>query len=336
MRKGIYSEINVSIVIPVYCGEFSLPNLVSEICESMHCLGLGKKFEIILVNDASPDKSWAVIESLAARFTFLRGICLSQNVGQHNAIMAGLREAEGEIVVLMDDDLQHPPAMLGRLIDAIEEGFDVCYTQYKRRRHPLWKKLGSRFSGWVANHLLDKPMDLYLSSFKAIHRRTVNQIKRYQGAFVYIDGLILESTNNITCVPIDHQARRYGESQFGIRKSISLWLKMATGFSIAPIRVAAIMGGVLIGAAVILSILLVMRGLLGSASEIGCMWVAALIVLLSGIQLLMLGVVGEYVGRSYLSINKKPQYSIKKMIGKVPGKRWCITQSQYDKTFRER
>ncbi len=203
----------VSIVVPVYRSAGILPILVEQVQAAMQAAAVAGRFELILVNDASPDNSWNVIRELSSRYPFLKGICLSRNFGQHNASMAGLNHASGDVVVIMDDDLQHPPQAVMSMVAAINQGFDVCYTTYVGRKHPVWKRLGSWFNDRVASALLGKPRGLYLSSFKALRRSVVREIIRYDGPYAYIDGLILDVTRQITSVPINHQARHEGKGQ---------------------------------------------------------------------------------------------------------------------------
>lgn len=226
MTDHTIQGVSVSIVVPVYRSEAILPHLVAKVQEAMAGSGLG--YELILVNDVSPDGSWEVIKRLAAEHNFVRGVCLSKNVGQHNATMAGLGQVRGGVVIVMDDDLQHPPQAILKLVDSIKSGHDVCYTRYAHRQHAAWKKLGSWFNDRVATLLLNKPAGLYLSSFKAMHRRVVDEVVKYDGPYAYVDGLILDVTRNIDVLTIEHQARFAGEGNYNLRRSLSLWLKMAT------------------------------------------------------------------------------------------------------------
>lgn len=172
--------------------------------------GLADSFELLLVDDSSTENSWQVIRSLATTHAFIKGISLRCNFWEHNAIMAGLNYVSGDLVALMDDDLQHPPHAIGDLVPALAEGYDVCYTIYLNRQHAVWKELGSQFNDWVATHLLAKPKGIYLSSFKAIRREMMEEIVKYDGPYAYIDGLILDVTRSITTIPIEHRARYEG------------------------------------------------------------------------------------------------------------------------------
>lgn len=303
--------LTLSIVVPVYRSAGILPRLVDEIEQACaEAYGNGR-FELILVCDASPDNSWQTIEQLARGRGFVRGVCLRRNAGQHNATMAGLGLAKGRYVVIMDDDLQHPPTEIPRLVKALQEGADVCYTKYRNRQHVAWKKLGSRFNDWVATVLLSKPKNLYLSSFKALRREVVNEVTRYDGPFAYVDGLILDVTRNIVSIEIDHQARHSGEGGYNLRGSISLWLKMATGFSVVPLRLASMIGLFIALVSFLSLIVVVIARVINPSISVGWPSVITTVLFLGGVQLVGLGIIGEYIGRTYLVVNRKPQYVIR-------------------------
>jgi undecaprenyl-phosphate 4-deoxy-4-formamido-L-arabinose transferase len=309
MNSPAASSIDVSIVVPVYRSQAILPHLVAKIRDAFAALPW--RYELILVNDVSPDDSWNVIKQLAVEFSFVKGVCLTKNVGQHNATMAGLREVSGDIVIIMDDDLQHPPEAIASLIESIRSGYDVCYTKYANRQHENWKKIGSWFNDRVATMLLKKPRGLYLSSFKALHRRIADQVVRYDGPYAYVDGLILDITHRIDVVTIQHQARFEGKGNYDLRRSLSLWLKMATSFSVFPLRVATILGLLLTALSIVGVVVIVTRKLLHPELASGWASLIVTILLVGGIQTFCLGMLGEYLGRAYLKINKKPQFVVR-------------------------
>lgn len=308
------NDTKISIIIPVYRSERILPVLVQKIFEVMRNTPYANNFELILVNDGSPDNSWQVIEQLVKEYQFLVGICLMKNMGQHNAIMAGLRQGSGEIFIIMDDDLQHPPEQLPMLVAAIEAGSDVCYTKYLNSKHALWKRAGSWFNDRIATILTGKSKDIYLSSFKALHQRVVNEIIKYDGPFPYVDGLILGVTRNITTISINHQPRHEGEGNYNLRSSISLWLKMATNFSILPLRVATILGMAIALVSILLILFVVVQKILYPEIPAGWTSLFIMILFMGGVQLCALGIIGEYVGRTYLNVNKRPQYAIRSVV----------------------
>lgn len=309
MTDHTIQGVSVSIVVPVYRSEAILPHLVAKVQEAMAGSGLG--YELILVNDVSPDGSWEVIKRLAAEHNFVRGVCLSKNVGQHNATMAGLGQVRGGVVIVMDDDLQHPPQAILKLVDSIKSGHDVCYTRYAHRQHAAWKKLGSWFNDRVATLLLNKPVGLYLSSFKAMHRRVVDEVVKYDGPYAYVDGLILDVTRNIDVLTIEHQARFAGEGNYNLRRSLSLWLKMATSFSVVPLRIATVLGLSITALSLIIGVAIILRKL--SHPDLASGWASLIVSILfvGGMQTFCLGLLGEYLGRAYLKINKKPQFVIR-------------------------
>ncbi len=300
----------LSIVVPVYRSAPILPKLVEQIHAEMQKEGLDGRFELVLVNDCSPDNSWQTIRALAESHPFVRGITLRRNAGQHNAIMAGLHHADGEYIVLMDDDLQHPPSAISDILRALSSGYDVCYTNYLNRQHALWKKLGSRFNDWVANLLLGKPRGLYLSSFKGMRREVAQEVIRYDGPYTYIDGLILDVTRSITTVDIEHQERHEGESNYTLGKLFSLWMKMATSFSVFPLRLATYAGFALAAVSMIMIVVVVVQKLRHPEWPSGYASIIATILFIGGIQTLCIGMIGEYLGRAYLKLNRKPQFVI--------------------------
>lgn len=300
----------ISIVVPVYRSASILPKLAIHVLERMREEGWENSFELLLVNDASPDESWQVIRSLAEQHPFVRGMNLRRNTGQHNAIMAGLNHARGTFVVMMDDDLQHPPHALADMVRALEQGYDVCYTRYVNRKHVLWKQWGSRFNDRVATILLDKPKGLYLSSFKAIRREIAQEVVKYNGPYAYVDGLILDVTRSITVIDIEHQARDEGESTYTFRHLFSLWMKMATSFSVTPLRLATYLGFALAAVSLVMIVSIVVMKILHPEFPRGWASLIATILFIGGVQTLCIGMIGEYLGRAYLKLNGKPQFVV--------------------------
>lgn len=309
----------LSIVIPVYRSMTVLPELVKQIEGALAESVYASSFELVLTNDCSPDGSWSVIEELAAKYPFVRGVSLRKNVGQHNAIMAGLRFSRGEVVVIMDDDLQHPPSAILQLAERIERGVDVCYTRYADRKHALWKQWGSKINDIAATWLMKKPKGLYLSSFKALNRDIVNAVLRYDGPYTYLDALIFATTNSIDSVEIKHQQRWEGESTYNFRRLFSLWLKMATGSSIYPLRAATVAGFALALLSLIVFVLVIGERMLNPQVPPGWASVIATVLFIGGIQTFCMGVIGEYVGRIYTRVNNAPQFVVGKTTFERPG-----------------
>jgi len=305
-----FDAVKLSVVVPVYRSSSILPRLVAQLRDAVVAEGLSEGFELILVNDASPDNSWQVIEQLSVDYAFVRGFNLRKNAGQHNAIMAGLNNVQGNMVVVMDDDLQHPPASIGDLVRGLLAGHDVCYTRYRNRQHARWKQWGSRFNDYVASLLLDKPKGLYLSSYKAMRREVVDEVIKYDGPYAYVDGLILNVTQSITAIDIEHQPRDEGESNYNLRRLVSLWLKMATSFSILPLRLATYLGFALSALSLVMVAFVIVSRFLHPEYPPGWTSLIAVILFIGGIQTLCIGMVGEYLGRTYLKLNCKQQFII--------------------------
>lgn len=305
------NKTELSVVIPVYGSAKILPELVRQLQEVMATqLNLNEGYEIVLVNDCGPGDSWSVLRELAGTYPFVKAIALRKNAGQHNAIMAGLKFASGKVVIMMDDDLQHSPYDIPALRSKVLDGYDVCYAAFRNRNHSKWKVWGSKFNDLVAQFLLKKPENLYLSPFKAISGEIRNELIKYQGPFVYLDGLILTVTGNITTVIVEHHDRYDGEGNYGFRRSMSLWLKMATNFSIAPLRFASFLGVVFSIAGFFLAVLFAVQKLLNDQVPAGWTSLMVIFLIMGGIQLLAIGAIGEYVGRIFLSISNRPQYII--------------------------
>jgi glycosyltransferase involved in cell wall biosynthesis len=301
----------VSIVIPVYNAEETISKLVEELVTE-----LGKEYtlEIVLVNDRSGDTSEEVCIALFRKYpSIIRFFSLAKNVGEHNAVMAGLNNISGDYAVIMDDDFQNPIQEVRRLIEytGLTE-YDVVYTYYEKKEHSLFRNLGSLFNDRVANIMLGKPKDLYLSSFKIIKRTLVDEIIKYDLPFPYIDGLILRSTENIGKFKVKHDARKTGKSGYTLSKLVSLWLNMFINFSILPLRLATFMGFIFAGLGFLLGILAIVERLVNPNLPQGYTFLFVFIALISGVQLISVGILGEYIGRFFLSHNKQPQYSIKK------------------------
>jgi undecaprenyl-phosphate 4-deoxy-4-formamido-L-arabinose transferase len=308
---------DLSIIVPVYRSAECLPELVRRVQASLD--GRVPQYELIFVNDASPDSSWDVISKLVAANPFVAGLNLRKNVGQDNAIMAGLHHATGATVVIMDDDLQHDPADIPALLAAMSTETDVVYAAFDRKRQAAWKNLGSWFNDRVAVLVLGKPRHVYLSPYKAIRRAVVNEIVKYDGPFTYVDGIIFSITSRIAQVQATHGTRFAGESNYTLLRSIRVWLKLATGFSVMPLRITMLIGGVIAFLSFLMAIFFVIQALV--LSQYDCGWpcrapegypsLIVTIFFLGGIQLMAIGAVGEYIGRIFLTQNKLPQFTIK-------------------------
>jgi len=310
VSKAAPPRLALSIVIPVYNGAASIAELVHALEE----LPIEGGHEIVLVNDGSPDDSLDVCTALVDRARVpITLVNLARNYGEHNAVMAGLRHANGAHAITMDDDLQNPPEEVERLLAfAQHSGKEVVYTCYDEKRHAIWRNLGSQFANHVANFVLEKPKDLYLSSFRCLSAFVVREITRYEGPFPYIDGLIFQVTHDIGRLVVRHLPRAAGRSNYTVRRLLRLWISMFVNFSVMPLRLSTITGFVLSGMGAFAGAMVIAEALTSSPPAGWASLMAALL-LLSGVQLVILGVVGEYLGRLYLTINGKPQSVIREV-----------------------
>ena len=231
----------VSIISPVFNSSSMLEELVQRINKTMDNLNLQNNYELVLINDASKDDSWKTITVLIKQFTFIKGINLSENFGQHNAIMAGLNNCIGKYIITIDDDLQHPPEFFSDILNELKTQ-DVCYTNYKNRKHIGWKKFVSNLNNIISSFILNKPIKIYMSSYRGMIEEIKFKIIRFKKPDVYIDGLIINSTKNIGMINVDHHARRFGESNYNLKKLLILWSNMILNVSFLPLRSASILG----------------------------------------------------------------------------------------------
>lgn len=301
----------VSIIIPVYNSE----NTIELVCRDIfNSLKNEFEFEIILVNDRSTDNSYGKCNKLSENHKNIIFINLSKNFGQHNAIFAGLKFSKGDYIVFMDDDLQTPPIEIKNLVMKINEGFDVVYANYRNKKHSKIQNIGSKINDIMSNVLLKKPKNLRITSFFIIRRFIANEILKYEGPYPYLGGLVLRSTDNIGITYVEHKKRISGETGYSFLKLLKLWLNGYTNFSVKPLRVSFFLGAFISIVSFILAVLFIIRKIINPEIFMG--WTSIIVVLLffSGIQLVITGFIGEYIGRIFLSLNKQPQYIIKEII----------------------
>jgi len=300
--------IDISIVVPVYNSEHCLDELSKQISNALHHLN----YELILVNDKSPDNSWKKIISLSKTNNQIKGISLRKNSGQDNAIMAGLAQATWEYVIIMDDDLQHSPADIIKLYEKCKEGHDICYGFFLEKRQSVWKNVGSAFNGYLAEVFLKKPKGIYLSPFKIISGSLVKEIVQYRGPFPYVDGIVLSLTDNISQIELQHNKRFDGKGNYNLFRSVSVFLKHITGYSLYPLRVATIIGMATASFSALLGVYFLFDYLRNDAHVEGWITLVLLIVFFNSLILMCVGMMGEYIGRIYLTMTSKRQYVIDK------------------------
>ncbi len=301
----------ISFVIPCYRSENTLEAVVDEIEQTMTGLG-GYSHEIILVNDGSPDDTWGTIKKVAEkRNDIVTGINLAKNFGQHSALMAGLNTAKGDIVICLDDDGQTPANEAGKLIDAIENGADVAYARYSHKKHNLFRNFGTAMNEWMASVMIGKPKDLYVSSYFAAKKFVVDEMVKYEGSYPYVIGLVLRTTKNIVNVDVTHRRREVGESGYTLSKLFGLWINGFTAFSIKPLRIATLSGFVFAFFGFLYGIYTVIKKFVYPVAPMGFAALMSAVMFIGGMLMLMLGMIGEYLGRLYISQNKNPQYVIR-------------------------
>ena len=303
----------LSVVIPVYNSERTIGPLVERL---QACLR-GRAFEVVLVNDGSADQSERVCQQIANTYANVQFITLRRNFGEFNAVMCGLNHAQGDYTVIIDDDFQNPPEAILTLLETAQTGpFDVVYSRYADKQHHWFRNGGSWLVNTLTTYSLGKPRDLYLSSFKLIERGVVDEIIKYTGPYPYIDGLIFRVTRNIGSVEVPHNARAEGRSNYTLRKLIALFLNVFIGYSLWPIRVFTVMGGGLFSLGLLAGMVLLVGGLSGTFTVPGWGIILWSISTGLGLQLLFLGVLGEYLGKLFMAYSGLPAYVVKNKGGK--------------------
>ncbi len=295
------------MVIPIYNSETNLNELSKQLLEAV-----GKEsFEIIFVNDQSKDESWKVIKKIVKTHKNIIGLNLRKNSGQDNAIFAGLKHANGNFVVIMDDDLQHSPTEIPRLVEKIQCGYDVCYANFVEKKQRRWKNFGSWFNGKIAEIIIKKPKNIYLSPFKIIRKDVIDEIVQTNYLYPYIDGIIFSITHNIAQIDVQHCSRFSGKSNYTFFESVKVFMKLATGFSVFPLRLASFFGSIVSMLGFILGLYFIIDFIVNNSSPEGWTSLMVIVLFLGGVILMSLGIIGEYLGRIYLSINEKKPYTIK-------------------------
>ena len=305
----------VSFVIPCYRSEHTVTSVVDEVRRTMPTLP-GYDYEIVLVNDCSPDGTFRVIRELAENDARITAVDLAKNFGQHAALMAGFHHCAGDIVVCLDDDGQTPADEVGKLLSKLEEGYDVVYASYDHKQHASWRNWGTKLNNKMTEIMLGKPKELSIPSYLAARRFVIDEMLSYTHCYPYVDGLILRTTRSICNVPVTHRAREDGESGYTLVKLIGLWMNGFTSFSVKPLRIASYCGAAAAVAGFIYFIVILIKHFVDSSIPEGWASTMAMMMLLGGVVLLVLGMIGEYIGRIYMCINASPQFVERQVIRK--------------------
>lgn len=301
----------ISVIIPCYNSEKSIQDVVNNIKSVLLDVF---DYQIILVNDYSKDNVWEIIKVLCEEDEKIVGLSLSQNFGQQAARMAALDAVSGDYIVFMDDDGQHDPQGIIKMIQKIKEGFDIVYAGFKQRRESVFRIWGSKVNRIMTELLIGKPKDVNTSSFFVTRRFVIEELKKYNTPFPYLFGYFMKITKNVACVELEHQERMYGKSGYTLKKLLKLWTDGFTSFSIVPLQIASVWGIGCTFLGFITGIVMIMRKLLYPNIAAGYTSIIATILFCGGLIMLMLGIIGEYIGRIFITINCIPQYVIKESI----------------------
>jgi len=300
-------SLKYSIVVPVFRSEKTLPMLIERLTSQLQ--QLDESYEIILVEDNGGDKSWQVMENLQKKYENLQIIRLMRNFGQHNALMCGFSFCRGEVVITLDDDLQNPPEEIPKLISTLSKGYDVVYGVPPKRKQHFMRNIGSFLVRAIYKKIFDIQVDL--TSFRIMTRDVVRGICEYNKNFTFIDGLLAWHTTNIGEVEVKHDPREIGSTGYSLKKLVTLTVNMLTNFSIGPLQLATFLGLIFSTLGFLIATWFILKYLIFDIPVPGFTSIIVSITLFSGVQMLTLGLIGEYLGRIHLNINSKPQYFIK-------------------------
>jgi undecaprenyl-phosphate 4-deoxy-4-formamido-L-arabinose transferase len=313
MKETLKADELISVVIPCYRSEKTVRTVVEEIRREFDAHP-GFACQIILCCDGSPDNTFAEIAKLCEKDKAVTGLLLANNFGQQAAVLAGLSYAAGLYAVVMDDDGQHPAGGIFRLLEALQPGNDVAMAYFPEKKHSGFQRFGSKINDLMARVLINKPKKLRFSSFFAMRAFVVRELMHYHSREPYIQGYFLRVTKNIVNVEMEHRARLQGVSGYTFTKLLRLWLSGFTSFSVVPLRMASALGVRTAGAGVIYAIVIILRKLLNPDTLLGYASTMAALLFIGGMVMVLLGLIGEYVGRSYMALNRLPQYVIKEQI----------------------
>ena len=306
----------ISFIIPCYNSELFIENTINELKKAINKDFKEYKTEIILINDSSKDKTINKIEMIAQKNANIIAIDMAKNFGQHGAIFAGLSHAKGDIIVCLDDDGQTPANEVDKLLSALEEGADAVYARYGNKKHSLFRNFGSRVNDMMTRIMLGKPKELFISSYFGVKRFVVEDMVRYQNSYPYVIGLVLRATKNIVNVDVTHREREEGRSGYTLKKLLGLWFNGFTAFSVTPLRIATVIGVFCAVLGFAYGLYLFIRRLVDPNMVMGFSSIMCTILFVGGMLMIMLGLVGEYIGRIYICLNNSPQYVIREKTGK--------------------
>ena len=300
-----------SIIIPCYKSSHTIREVVELTAAKMEELGK-TPFEFLLVDDCSPDdgETLATLKDLADEHEYVNVIELAQNAGQHNAVMAGLNYAEGDVLIAMDDDLQTHPSQLPKLFEAFDQGYDIVYGYYPQKHHSGFRNFGSWVNYTSVRILIGKPKELKTSSFWIIRRFVRDYVVQYKSHYTHLQGLFLRTTRNIASVPVEHFDRGYGQSGYTFKKLIELWSNIM-GYSIVPLRIATRVGTFFALMSILGAIAVVLKKIFAPTSAVGWYSLIVSIFFLSGLIMIFLGLIGEYLGRMFQNMSNNPQYVVR-------------------------
>ena len=299
---------SISVVVPVYNSELTLSDLVHRLEPVLR--ELAGEYELVLVNDGSRDESWTIIQKLAAENRWVRGINLMRNYGQHNALLCGIRAARYGTVVTMDDDLQHAPEDIPKLVAKLEEGFDVVYGRPEKEPHELWRGVASRLTKSALQRIMGVEAARNVSAFRALRTRLRSAFGRYQSPFVSLDVLLTWGTIRFAAVTLRHHPRTEGKSNYTLRKLVLHAVTLMTGYSIWPLQVASIVGFGFTVFGIFVFAYVLIRLLVEGHSVPGFPFLASLIAIFSGAQMFALGIMGEYLARMHFRMMERPTYVV--------------------------
>lgn len=302
---------NVDVIIPCYGSAYTIRPVVEDILQNMARMF---SVRIILANDHSPDEVWSEIKKLCKDYPNVIGINLARNFGQQSARMAAITYVNGEYIVFMDDDGQHDSAYIPNMIEKLEEGYDIVYASFEQKKQAKWKSLGSDFHQISSEWLEEKPKGIHTSSFFVVRRYIVNELKKYPSSSPFIFGYLMKTTQNIADISVPHKKRIQGRSGYTLMGLIRLWMNAVTSFSVVPLRCSSCLGFISAGFGMMGIVVVVARKILHPEIAAGYTSIIAIILLFAGIMLLMVGLLGEYLGRMFMTINHVPQYVIKEVI----------------------